>query len=186
MAKLNPQEKRTVRIAVAVLLIFFVGLGGTRAWKFLNVRRTDYNKLVLEAKNLRQELRPYETKAQLTTKLMEGFQMDPAKLTKATVVAEASAAIQKAAMAGGIQLGPIRESPARTAARELTSMQLDGTGQVQAIMTFLNRFESLGYPLILDSVQISIDPQKPNMVKLHLNIVILDFEQWKAEERPNA
>ena len=142
--------------------------------------------MILEAKNLRDELRPYETKALMATKLMEGFQMDPTRLTRATVVAEASAAIQKAAMSGGIQLGPIRESPARSAAKELTSIQLDGSGQVQAIMSFLNRFESLGYPLILDSVQIMPDAQKPSMVKVHLTIVIMDFEQWKAEEHPHA
>jgi hypothetical protein len=184
--ELNPQEKLTVRIAGVVLIIFFVGLGGSSAWKFLQGRRLEYNQLVLEAQNLRAELRPYETKAQTTTTLMEKFQMDPAKLNKATVVADASAAIQKAAMTGGIQLGPIRESPARTAAKELTSIQMDGTGQVQAIMTFLSRFESLGFPLILDSVQITSDPQKPQMIKVHLNIVIMDFEQWKSEERPNA
>jgi len=186
MQNLNPREKRTIRIAIFVLVVFFVGLGGSRGWKYASVRRADYNKLVLEAKNLREELRPYANKVQVATKLMEGFQMDPAKLTRASVVADASAAIQKAATSGGIQLGPIRESPARTAAKELTSMQLDCSGQVQALMTFLSRFESLGFPLVLDSVQITADPQKPGMLKLHLNIVIMDFDQWKAEERPNA
>jgi hypothetical protein len=161
-------------------------MGGSRAWKFLHGRHAEYSQLVAEAKSLREELRPYRNKAEVAGKLMEGFQMDPAKLTKNTVVADASAAIQKAAMTGGIQLGPIRESPARSAAREMASIQLDGMGQVQAIMTFLSRFDSLGYPLVLDSVQISSDPQKPGMIKLHLVVLILDFEQWKSEERPNA
>jgi hypothetical protein len=46
--------------------------------------------------------------------------------------------------------------------------------------------ETLGYPLILDSVQINPDATKPGMVKLNLTIVILDFEQWKNEEMRNV
>ncbi len=186
MPNFSPHEKRTIRIAIAILVIFFVGLGGSRAWKYLHARRSEYNRLVREANALREELRPYQYKAQDTAQLMERFQMDPAKLNRSTVVADASAAIQKAAMSGGIQLGPIRESPARSAARELSSIQMDGMGQVQAIMTFLSRFESLGYPLILDAVQITADPQKPQMVKLHLSLIIMDFEAWKGEDKPNA
>jgi hypothetical protein len=133
---------------------------------------------------LRTELRPYEDKALATQKLMESFHLDPARLTKASVVAEASAAIQKAASGGGVQLGPIREAPARTSAKELASMQLDCTGPVPAMMTLLSRFETLGYPLILDAVQVNPEP-RPGMVKLHLTIIILDFDQWK-EETPSV
>jgi hypothetical protein len=103
-----------------------------------------------------------------------------------SLVAEASAAIQKAASSGGIQLGPIRESPARTSSKELASMQLEGTGPIPAAMGLLHRLQSLGYPLIVDSVQITPDATKPGMVKLNLTIIILDFEQWKTEELPNA
>lgn len=186
MKTLSDHEKRTIRMAVAVLIIFFAAVGAARGWKVLAARRTEYNKLLGEAKNLRQELAPYQSRAQTAGKLMEAFKMDPLKLNRATVVGETSAAIQKAAMSGGIQLGPIRESPARTAAKELASIQLDGVGQVQAVMTFLSQFDSLGYPLIVDSMQLTSDPQKPGMVKVHLTIVIMDFEQWKHEDRSNA
>lgn len=185
MPNFSAQEKRTIRFAIVILVIFFGGMGGLRALKFLQGRRGEYTKLVAEAKSLGNEIRPYQYKAQDARALMERFQMDPSKLNRATLVADASAAIQKAAMTGGIQLGPIRETPARTAAKELSSIQLDGMGQVQQVMTFLSRFESLGYPLIVDSMQITSDPQKPQMVKLHLTIVILDFEAWK-EEHPNV
>ena len=53
-------------------------------------------------------------------------------------------------------------------------------------MATLHRLETLGYPLILDSVQISSDPTKPGMIKLNLTIIILDFEQWKKEEPRNV
>ena len=105
--------------------------------------------------------------------------MDPGKLSKASLVAEASAAIQKAARNGGVQIGPVRESPARTSATELTSMQLEGVGPVPAVMTLLHRLETVGFPLIVDSVQINPEPSRPGTLKLSLTIVILDFDQWK-------
>ena len=65
-------------------------------------------------------------------------------------------------------------------------MQLEGTGPVAAIMGFLHSVTTLGYPIVLDSVQITSDPTKPGAIKVSLTIVILDFEQWKKEEAPRA
>ena len=101
-------------------------------------------------------------------------------------MAEASAAIQKAGQGGGIQFAQIRESPGRASAKELGSMQLEGMGPLPAVMGLLHRLGSLGYPLILDSVQINPINQPPGMVKLNLTVIILDFEQWKNVEAPNA
>ncbi|MDB6110098.1 MAG: hypothetical protein JWR69_1848 [Pedosphaera sp.] len=186
MPAMTVREKRTVRIAAVGIAIYLALFCGVRSWKYVEARRSDYRRLVAEAQSLKEELRPYETKILLTTKLMETFHLDPAKLSKASLVAEASAAIQKAASSGGIQLGPIRESPARSSSKELASMQLEGTGPIPAVMSLLHRLQSLGYPLIVESVQINPDATKPGMVKLNLTIIILDFEQWKTEEMPNA
>ena len=151
---------------------------------------------------------------------MENFHLDPAKLTNRTVVAEASAAIQKAAMTSGVMVGAVREEYARGSTKELAIIKLEGNGPVPAMMAFLYRLESLGYPLIVDSVQIGSETGRPGgpmgpggpmvatgptgpsgpmaameamprmgppgMLKLSLTIVILNFEQWKNEEMPNA
>jgi len=186
MRTLTDHERRTVRIGATALAIYLVLFLGLRVWKQLETRRSDYQKLVKDAQSLREEFRPYESRTLLVEKLRETFRMVPLKLATATLVAEASAAIQKAAVSGGVQLGPIRESAARPSAKELASMQLEGIGPVPALLTFLHRLETLGYPLILDSVQISSDPTKPGMIKLNLTIIILDFEQWKSEETRNA
>ena len=186
MRTLSKSEKRTIRIAATVLAAYFILFCGQRVWKSISGHRAEYTKLVQEADKLRTELRPYQDKALVAKKLMEGFHMDPARLSRTSVVAEASAAILKAATTGGVQLGPIRESAARQSGKELASMQLDCTGPVPAVMAFLHRFESIGYPIILDSVQLNPEPMKPGTLKLHLGIVILDFEQWKGEELPNA
>jgi len=186
MRSLSTSEKRTIRLAGVVLAAYFIFAFGQKSWKYLNQRRTDYVKLSQEAGKLRTELRPYREKILVAKKLMEGCHMDPAKLSKSSVVADASAAILKAATSGGVQLGPIRESGARQSGRELTSMQLDCTGPVPSVLAFLHRFESIGFPIILDSIQLSSEPMKPGTLKLHLGLVILDFEQWKAESIPNA
>ena len=185
MATLTDREKRTVRLAAVAISVYLLLFFGVRVWKSLEARRAGYQQLSMDAQRLRRDLQPYENRILLAQKLKETFRLDPEKLSKASVVAEASAAIQRAAGTIKVQLGQVRESAARASAKELVSMQLEGTGPVPAVMTFLHRLETLGYPLIIDSVQIGADA-KPGMIKLSLTIIILDFEQWKKGGMPNA
>lgn len=185
MRTLTDREKRTIRLGAAVIAIYVVLFGGFQLWKFLSTRHSDYQRLLVQAEALKREVRVYEDRALVVRKMMEGFRMDPARLSRLTVVAEASAAIQKAALGGGVQLGPVRESAARPSSKELASMQLEGTGPVPAVMGLLSRLESVGYPLVIDSVQLTPDT-KPGQLKLSLTILILDFEQWKKEGQPRA
>jgi len=141
--------------------------------------------VVQKADNPRKTIQPYKNKVAVIQKLMDGFHMDPAKLTKATVVGETSAAIQRAAAGSGVIVGPVREPPARISSREL-SLKLEGTGPIPAVIGLLNRMETIGYPLIIDDVQITSEPSRPGLVKVNLTITILDFEQWKSEVKPNA
>jgi hypothetical protein len=186
MRALTPHEKRTIRIAAAVLGAGLIIVFGQRVWKVVDKQRADYRQLVKESESLRAEIKPYEARVAAISNLMVRFHMDPAKLSKASIVADASAAIQKAAMTGAVALGPIRESPARASSKELAIMQLEGTGQITAILTFLHRLEEVGFPLIVDSVQLNPEMSKPGMVKLSLTITILDFEQWKQEGAPHV
>ena len=184
MRALTDHEKRTIRFAAIGITIYLVLFGGVRGWKFLEKKRADYQLLAKEAIALRQEVQRYEGKLLIVGKLMEGLRIDPAKLSRASVVGTASDAIQKAAATGGLKLGPIRESPARPSTKELASMQLEGSGPVPAVTTFLHRLDTLGYPMVVDSVQLSPEP-RPGMLKVTLTIIILDFDQWK-KEGPNA
>jgi len=186
MRSLSDHEKRTVRYAVVGISIYLVLFGGLRCWKYLEKKRADYQHLLKEASGLKQEVQPYENKVLLVKKLMESTRIDPAKLSQASVVGSASSSTQKAAATGGLKLGPIRESPARPSTKELATMQLEGSGPVPAVTTFLHRLDNLGYPLIVDSVQLSPEPMRPGMLKVNLTIIILDFDQWRKEEVPNA
>jgi hypothetical protein len=183
MRTLTPSEKRTILISGLVVVLYFSIFGMPSGWKSFNQGRADYLKLRQDAEKLKREVDVYTNRVLRAQKLMEGFQMDPAKLYRTSVVAQASAAIQKAATSGGMAVGPIRESPARGSNKELASMQLEGSGPVPAVMAFLSRLESVGFPVVIDSVQLTPD-MRPGQLKLTLTLVILDFDQWK--EPPHA
>jgi len=183
MRTLKPSEKRTLFIGGLVVVLYFSVFGLPKSWRSLNPGRADYEQLRENAEKLKSEIDVYTNRVLRAQKLMEGFQMDPAKLYRTSVVAQASAAIQKAAAGGGMQVGPVRESPTRGSNKELVSMQLEGSGPVPAVVAFLSRLESIGFPLVIDSVQLTPD-MRPGQLKLSLTLVILDFEQWK--EPPHA
>ena len=185
MRTLTDREKRTIRLGAAVIAIYVLLFGGFQVCKFFGKRHSDYQRLLMQAEDLKREVRVYEDRALIVKKMMEGFRLDPGKLSRTTVVAEASAAIQKAALGGRVQLGPVRESAARPSSKELASMQLEGAGPVPAVMELLSRLESVGDPLVIDSVQLTPD-MRPGQLKVSLTILILDFEQWKKEGQPNA
>jgi hypothetical protein len=182
MRALTQREQRTVRFGGLALAGYLVLFGGLQISGFISKRHAEYQGLLTEAHNLRQKIILYRSKAEHASKLMENYQMDPVKLDRATVMAQASAAIQRAAMGGGVMIGPVRESPARPSSKELGSIQLEALGPVPALLKFIQQTHSLGFPLIIDSMQIGSEPTRPGPIKLNLTIVILDFDQWKPEQ----
>lgn len=181
MRPLIDREKRLVRLAVAGIVIYlalFYGLG------FLGKRHAEFNRLMKEASTLRQQVRPYQDKVAAVKKLMEEFHLDPVKMKKETVVSDASAAIQNAAKSGGLQLGPVRESPSHGAGKVLATVQLEAAGQIPAVLKFLTSLNRLGFPAVVDSVQFTADNSRPGQVKMNLTIILLDFDQQK--EVPHA
>jgi len=184
---LSTSEKRTIRLGAAFVAACLLFVCVQQVWKFFARQRTEYKALLTQADNLRAEIKPYKGKVEDVQAFMEKFHMDPNQLSRTSVVAEASAAILKTANASGVQLGQMRESAARQSNKELASIQLDCTGQVPNLLGFLHRFEIIGYPIVIDAVQLSPDASKPGNLKMHIGLIILDFEQWKADERiPNA
>jgi hypothetical protein len=140
----------------------------------------------MSAQRLRRDLRPYENRILLTQKLRETLRMKPRAFSRNSLVAETSAALQREAVNLKVQLGQVRETAARPSAKELASMQIEGVGPVPAVAAFLSRLEALGYPLIVDAIQLSGDPAKPGIVKLNISVVILDFDAWTTAEVPGA
>ncbi|HLH55208.1 MAG TPA: hypothetical protein VKY92_16505 [Verrucomicrobiae bacterium] len=182
MRPLSQKEKRTVRLGAIVLGAYLILFGGLQVWNAAARRYSEYQQLLAESRSLRTKVSLYQSKSELIQKLMKGFNMDPARLERPTVVARASAAIQTAALGGGVQIGAVHESPGRPSSKELGSIQLEAAGPVPALLKFVQQTQSLGYPLIIDSFQIGSEPSRPGLVKLNLTIVILDFDQWKQEK----
>ena len=185
MRALTEYEKRSIRRATIGIAIYLVLFCGFKMWQYLHHRRAEYVQLVADANALKLKVQTYQERAEVVKRLMEDYHLDPAKLSRETIVAEASSAIQKTAAGSGVQVGAVRESASRGNGDEIASMQFEANGQVQAVTGFLNRMQTLGYPLIIDSVQMTTGPQ-PGMMKLSLTIVILNYENWKNPEAIHA
>lgn len=181
---MTDRDKKTIRLATIAIVIYLAAFGGFKMWRKGGSGQDDYQTLARKAERLRDELRAQENKALLFEKLSEQYAFDPRKIKKETLVADASAAIQSAAQQGGIQLGPFRESPSRSAARELTTIQVEGSGPVPAALGLLHKLRTLGYPLVIDSVQFGPAQGRPGQVKVNVTITILNYDQFK--EGPNA
>ena len=180
--QLTPKEQRTIRIAAVCVVIYLALFYGPAGWNYFTARREAYDKLVQQARDLRAVIKPYETKIETATNLMDHFHMDPVKLNRTSVMAEASAAIQKAAASEGVGVGPIRETPGRPSAKEAGTIQFEGGGPITAVMGLLHHMDRVGFPVIIDNLQMSSDPRMPNGLKVSMTIVVLDFDAWKTKE----
>ncbi len=185
LRQLTPHEKRTVRIATAIIAVYLTLFCGFLVYKRLAAVRAKYRSLVAEALDLRQEIRPDPDKVEHARKLMETFRMDPMTLAATSLVSRASAAIQKASDESGMAAGPIRESSSHTG-KEAASIQFETSGPVPAVLALLHNLQRTGYPLIVDSVQMTPDTRRPGSLKVNLIMLVLDFDKWKKEEQPNA
>ncbi|HRI14320.1 MAG TPA: hypothetical protein PLX89_15105 [Verrucomicrobiota bacterium] len=183
---LTDRDRRTLRLAALGLGLYLALFFGWKALSFLGQRHAEYARLRREAASLRLKFELYDARVARLKKLMESFQMDPAQLSKTTLVADASAALQQAAMQGRLQLGPIRETLTRGSERELGTIRLEAAGQVPDLMAFLYRIRSLGFPLIIDSLQFGPEPRRPGTIKVTLGLILLNYDRWDEKEVPNA
>lgn len=180
MRPLSDQEKRTIRIAAVAIGVYLILFYGYQGWKRLESGRLGYVNLLKAANAQKQDIDRYQQRLALAEKFRAKNPINFDKLSRSSLVADVSAAIQAAARTGGVQVGPIRESPVRASANELASMQLEATAPVPAVMNFLHRLDGLGYPLIVESVQLAPGGQQPGALKLTLTLVVLNFEEWKS------
>lgn len=186
MASLTPRDKRILRIAgiaIALYLILFYGVRGLLA---LEASRARYAQLVQKVRGLGLEAQQYENKVLKLEKLKKASRIELAGLQRDSLAGDASGAIQRAAQSSGIKLGPVRESPGSSTGKELAAMQLEATGPIPGALSLLHRLDTLGFPLVVDSLQIDPDSRKPGEVKLILRVVLLDIDHWRKKEKPNA
>ena len=83
-----------------------------RCGLFCIISRAEYVQLVADAKALKLKVETYQGRAEVVKRMMADYHLDPAKLSRETIVGEASSAIQKAAAGSGYS-SPVRESASR-------------------------------------------------------------------------
>jgi hypothetical protein len=186
MKSLTPSERRTLRLGSIGLSLYLLAFVGLKWFQAVDSVRRDHARLRERATALRSDVDRYQLRTERLTRLMDRLQIDPGTLRTNTVVGEASAALQRVAQSQGLQVSSVRESVNRSGERELGSIQFDAGGPTQAVLGFLARIQSLGVPVLVDSVQCTANPRGPGQLKLLLNVVVLDFDQWKPREVPRA
>jgi hypothetical protein len=186
MANLTERDKRAIRFGAIALAVCFVVFFGSRTFKAIERSRGEYKDLLVKAQREELELINYETRLAMFEKLRDTYRLDPRSITNETVAAETSAAIQAAARQGGFKLGPMRETAGRSSARELASIQFEGVGPLHAALALIHRIQTLGYPLVIDSVQLTQEGNRPGTLKLNATVIILNFERWKQGDQPDA
>jgi hypothetical protein len=183
---MSDRDRRTVRIAALAIAVYLLLFGGFKAWSYCEQKRTDYRQLQATAKELRNRAIAYQQKAILLEKLMDDLHLDPARLAREKTMSGASEAIQKAAMARGFGIGSIRETAAHGSSQSLATVQLEGAGPPAAALAFLAGLNTIGFPVVVDSVQFA-SMGAPGVMKMNLTLTILDFsKQTGAREVPHA
>jgi len=167
---------------MTLVVIYLLLLSGWKAYRYLEEKREAYQVAKLEAEETKLRVYRQEVKARRFRHLKKSWNLNFDKLKPETLVGEAREAILKAAQVAKVHIGSSRESHRASSARELATIQLAGEGSTMSVVNFLQSLRGLGYPIVLDHLQINIIDQKPGHVTLTLNILVMNFNAWKMEE----
>ncbi len=179
---ITEKDKRTIRLAAIGVCIYLALFYGPAARNYLVGKREAYDALLQQERELRDLIKPYESRRETAETLMEHFQMDPAKLKHNSVLAEANAAIQMAAASEGVGVGPVRESVGRPSAKEAGTIQFEGGGSITSVLSLLHHLERVGYPVVIDTIQFAPSGGMPSGLKVTVTLIVFDFDEWKPKE----
>ena len=183
MRTLTPREKRTVQIAAILLGVYLALFYGTGIWRSLESARVEYRGLQASTESLNLKILRAQKKAKRFARLGQTWGIHGDRLEGSTIVTEAREAIERAAKECGVGLGASKETPGRSSSRALRVFQIEGVGKTEAVMGFLHKLRTLGYPLVIDRLNIDTKKMKPGQVRLALSVAILNFKAWKAAEK---
>ena len=183
MRALNERERRTIKLAGGALGIYLVLFYGLAGWRALEARRAEYDQLRTEATDLGTRVLEEHRKHKRLGELRERWNIDLASLDETTIVNDVREAIQKAAGRHKVAVGPSQETGRRSAAKELRVIQFTGSGATRAVMAFVDDLPRLGFPLVVDHLQVKPLAKKPGMVTYSMRVAILNFRPWKEGPR---
>jgi hypothetical protein len=184
--QLTGSEKRTIRAAVLLVGAYLLLLYGFKAWRWLEEKRAAYAALSTEATSVKERLLTEKFKGERLKKLKNELRIDLDSLREETIVGEARGAIQAAAQASGVQIVASKETPGRTAGKELASFQIEAVAPLPAAIQLLRNLRSTGYPVVVDRVHFQRAGMQPGQVKLSLAAAVLSFKEWKPAGQAGA
>jgi hypothetical protein len=187
MRTLSEREKRTIRIGAVLVAGYLAIFYGSKGVRILEEKLAAYRSRVQEADDLKVAVLRETNKGVALRKLRESLRVRPEELREETVVGDASAAIGKAAQAAGIQLGPTKETRASAArAMEIASIGIEGQGSISSAIGFIHGLREIGFPIMMDSVQLKASPGGVGQVAISMNIVVLNYAAWQPPEKSRA
>lgn len=178
---MTDHDKKVIRFACIGLIAYLAIFYGRGAFSGLEAKRAAYMNARNEAKEFHKKLKPYETQLLLLEKLRKDRQINLEELNSDTLVADASTAIQIAANQCGVALGPLQETPSRGDASTLTMFRLSGEGPIDGVVNLIYTLRRIGFPLIIDSLNLDGGEFGGDTQKFDLELRIIDYNNWQPQ-----
>ena len=184
MAQLTARERRLIRGAAIVMVLYLFVFYGIKGVNWLDTKRTEHTQLTGELASLEtQSLRELK-KSKEFRDLQKRAGIDFATLSDEGLVTRSRNAIQSLAGRHSVGLSPIRESQGRSRA-QLRQFQIDGKGSAKQVLGFLNELDSIGVPLVVDRVHVKRQ-KSPRKLEVQMTVSLLSFPEWKPKGAAGA
>lgn len=172
---MNDKEKKLIKFTAIGLTIYLLAFYGKDYLGAFEKKLDDFKKKEKTIVNHRTKLVPYSSRVLMLEKLRKKLNIDVRRLSSNELVGQTSQAIQQSAKQSGIKIGPLRESSGRST----SSLRFEANGKYDGMVKFLRSIGTSGYPIMIESMQVNLDPSKKGNVKISLSIGIIDFANWK-------
>ena len=176
---MSEKDKRTLRYGAIAIIVYLSLFYGKSLLGLFEGNRQDYFKKLDEAEQLGALFRSYETKGMKIEKLRGQLGINVHDLSNTNLVGNVGRKIQELVKASGYKMGQIREVAGRGGQGVAATLQIEGTGPLKSLMPLMHRFRHTGYPLIIDSMNIRAEKRKPGQLQWSVDVIILDYSQWK-------
>jgi hypothetical protein len=183
---MSQKDKRTLLIGGIFIIVYLGFFYGNKLLGLFEGERRAYFDQFEEAQQLGDLFKSYETRVMKIEKLREQYSLNVRTLEATNLIGNAGRAIQDLVKNSGYKMGQIREVASRGGQGIAATLQLEGTGPLKSLMPLLHRFQTTGYPLIVDSFTVRAEKRKPGEVQWSAEVILLDYQKWKKPGGGNA
>ena len=181
LASLSEKDRKTIRYGAAFIGVYLCLFYGGTLLSALEGSRTEYFQQLEEAQRLGELFRTYETKVLKIEKLRHQFRLNVHALSSTNLVGNAGRTIQDLVKQSEFKMGQIRETLGGTGNGLAATFQLEAEGPLKSFMPLLDRLQSTGYPLIIESLTVLTDKRQRGKVQWSATITVLDYNEWKSK-----